>query len=428
MNDIDVSTIACAANVNGGNKSDFSRIRTIDGLDVRGKRVLLRVDFNVPVQDGTVTDTTRIARVLPTIRQLSIGGAKIVVLTHLGRPKGRPSPETSLAPVAAKVAELLGSVPVHFVKDCVGEEAKRGVAALKPGEVAVLENLRYHEGEEKNDMGFARALAELGDLYVDDAFSSSHRAHASVEGITHLLPAYAGLLMMAEITALDRALEHPARPVMAIAGGAKVSTKIQVLTNLTERMDALVLAGGMASTFLYAQGVEIGRSLCQPDAVPVVKEIMERARQHNCEIVLPQDFVVAKELKSEADWRIYDVGNIPQDQMILDIGPKSVADLKRRFGTIKTLVWNGPVGAFEFAPFGNGTYELMREAARLVREGRLVAIAGGGDTVAALNAAGVGQDFTYVSTAGGAFLEWLEGKTLPAVAALAETGLKGSGL
>jgi phosphoglycerate kinase len=422
MNDIDVSTIARAANVNGGNKPDFSRIHTIDGLDVRGKRVLLRVDFNVPMQDGTVTDTTRIARVLPTIRQLSNGGAKIVVLTHLGRPKGCPSPETSLAPVAAKVAELLSGMPVHFVKDCVGEEAKRGVAALKPGEVAVLENLRYHEGEEKNDMGFARALAELGDLYVDDAFSSSHRAHASVEGITHLLPAYAGLLMMAEITALDRALEHPARPVMAIAGGAKVSTKIHVLTNLTERMDALVLAGGMASTFLYAQGVEIGRSLCQPDVVPVVKEIMERARQHNCEIVLPQDFVVAKELKTGADWQICDVGNIPQDQMILDIGPKSVADLKRRFGTMKTLVWNGPVGAFEFAPFGNGTYELMREAARLVREGKLVAIAGGGDTVAALNAAGVGQDFTYVSTAGGAFLEWLEGKTLPAVAALAENG------
>ena len=420
MSDIDVSTIVRAASVNGGSKPDFSRIRTIAGRDVRGKRVLLRVDFNVPMQDGTVTDTTRITRVLPTIKQLSNGGAKIVVLTHLGRPKGRPSPDTSLAPVAAKVAELLGGTPVHFVKDCVGAEAKHGVAALKPGEVVVLENLRYHEGEEKNDMEFARALAELGDLYVDDAFSSSHRAHASVERITHLLPAYAGLLMMAEITALDQALEHPARPVMAIVGGAKVSTKIQVLTNLTERMDALALAGGMASTFLYAQGVEIGKSLCQPDAVLRVKEIMARAREHNCEIVLPQDFVVAKELKTGADWQTCDVRNIPQDQMILDIGPKSVADLKGRFGTMKTLVWNGPVGAFEFAPFGNGTYELMREAARLVRERKLVAIAGGGDTVAALNAAGVGQDFTYVSTAGGAFLEWLEGKNLPAVAALAE--------
>ena len=420
MNDIANSNIARAANMNGGGKPDFSRIRTIEGLDVKGKRVLVRVDFNVPMQDGEVTDTTRITRVLPTIKQLANSGAKVIVLSHLGRPKGQRSLETSLAPVAAKVAELMGGTPVHFINDCVGDEARRGVDALKPGEVAVLENLRYHAGEEKNDAGFAKQLAELGDLYVDDAFSSSHRAHASVEGITHLLPAYAGLLMMAEIRALDRALEHPARPVMAIAGGAKVSTKIQVLTNLTARMDQLVLAGGMASTFLYAQGVEIGKSLCQPDAVPVVKEIMARAKQHGCEIVLPHDFVVAKELKAGAEWQVCDAGNIPQDQMILDMGPKSVADLKRRFAEMKTLVWNGPVGAFEFEPFGNGTFELMREAARLVRDGKLVAIAGGGDTVAALNIAGVGEDFTYVSTAGGAFLEWLEGKTLPAVAALAE--------
>jgi phosphoglycerate kinase len=421
MNDIATSNIARAAKMNGGGgKPDFSRVRTVDGLDVKGKRVLVRVDFNVPMQDGEVTDTTRITRVLPTVKQLANGGAKVIVLSHLGRPKGQRSPETSLAPVAAKVAELMGGTKVHFIKDCVGEEAKRGVDALKPGEVAVLENLRYHAGEEENDAGFAKQLAELGDLYVDDAFSSSHRAHASVEGITHLLPAYAGLLMMAEIRALDRALEHPARPVMAIAGGAKVSTKIQVLTNLTARMDHLVLAGGMASTFLYAQGVEIGNSLCQPDAVPVVKEIMARAKQHGCEIVLPHDFVVAKELKAGAEWQVCDAGKIPQDQMILDMGPKSVADLNRRFAEMKTLVWNGPVGAFEFEPFGKGTFELMQAAARLVRDGKLVAIAGGGDTVAALNIAGVGEDFTYVSTAGGAFLEWLEGKTLPAVAALAE--------
>jgi phosphoglycerate kinase len=421
MNDIATSNIARAAKMNGGGgKPDFSRVRTVDGLDVKGKRVLVRVDFNVPMQDGEVTDTTRITRVLPTVKQLANGGAKVIVLSHLGRPKGQRSLETSLAPVAAKVAELMGGTKVHFIKDCVGEEAKRGVDALKPGEVAVLENLRYHAGEEENDAGFAKQLAELGDLYVDDAFSSSHRAHASVEGITHLLPAYAGLLMMAEIRALDRALEHPARPVMAIAGGAKVSTKIQVLTNLTARMDHLVLAGGMASTFLYAQGVEIGNSLCQPDAVPVVKEIMARAKQHGCEIVLPHDFVVAKELKAGAEWQVCDAGKIPQDQMILDMGPKSVADLKRRFAEMKTLVWNGPVGAFEFEPFGKGTFELMQAAARLVRDGKLVAIAGGGDTVAALNIAGVGEDFTYVSTAGGAFLEWLEGKTLPAVAALAE--------
>jgi phosphoglycerate kinase len=382
--------------------------------------VLVRVDFNVPIKDGIVGDTTRIDRVLPTIKQLLAGGAKVIVLSHLGRPKTGTMIDTTLKPIADKMAELMPGAKVTFINNCAGDEARRGVDALQPGEVALLENLRYDDGEKKNDPDFAKELAGLGDIYVNDAFSTAHRAHASVEAITHFIPSYAGLLMMAEIKALDRALEHPARPVMAIAGGAKVSTKIQVLTNLTARMDQLVLAGGMASTFLYAQGVEIGKSLCQPDAVPVVKEIMARAKQHGCEIVLPHDFVAAKELKAGAAWRIREVGNIAEDEMILDIGPKSVADLKRRFAEMKTLVWNGPVGAFEFEPFGNGTFELMQEAARLVREGKLVAIAGGGDTVAALNVTGVGKDFTYVSTAGGAFLEWLEGKTLPAVAALAE--------
>src|SRR6476469_7411818 len=398
MNDIDVSTFVRAANANGGGKPDFSRIRTIDGLDVKGKRVLVRVDFNVPIKDGIVGDTTRIERVLPTIKQLLAGGAKVIVLSHLGRPKTGTMTDTTLRPIADKMAELMPGTKVTFINNCVGDEARRGVDALQPGEVALLENLRYNDGEKKNDPDFAKELAALGDIYVNDAFSTAHRAHASVEAITHLLPPYAGLLMTAEIRALDRALEHPARPVMAIAGGAKVSTKIQVLTNLTERMDQLVLAGGMASTFLYAQGVEIGKSLCQPDAVPVVKEI-----------------------KAGAEWQVCDAGNIPQDQMILDMGPKSVADLKRRFAEMKTLVWNGPVGAFEIQPFGNGTFELMQAAARLVRDGKLLAIAGGGDTVAALNIAGVGGDFSYVSTAGGAFLEWLEGKTLPAVAALAES-------
>jgi phosphoglycerate kinase len=420
MNDIATSNIAFAANMNGGGKPDFSRIRTVEGLDVRGKRVLVRVDFNVPIKDGIVGDTTRIDRVLPTIKQLLAGGAKVIVLSHLGRPKTGTMIDTTLKPIAAKMAELMPGAKVTFINNCAGDEARRGVDALQPGEVALLENLRYDDGEKKNDPDFAKELAGLGDIYVNDAFSTAHRAHASVEAITHFIPSYAGLLMMAEIKALDRALEHPARPVMAIAGGAKVSTKIQVLTNLTARMDQLVLAGGMASTFLYAQGVEIGKSLCQPDAVPVVKEIMARAKQHGCEIVLPHDFVAAKELKAGAAWRIREVGNTAEDEMILDIGPKSVADLKRRFAEMKTLVWNGPVGAFEFEPFGNGTFELMQEAARLVREGKLVAIAGGGDTVAALNVTGVGKDFTYVSTAGGAFLEWLEGKTLPAVAALAE--------
>lgn len=417
MNDIDMSIVRSATN--GGGKPDFSRIRSIEEADVRGKRVLLRVDFNVPMQDGAVTDTTRIDRVLPTIKRLADGGAEIVVLTHFGRPKGKPSAENSLAPIAAKLGELLGGGKVHFVKDCIGDEAKRGVEALKPGEVAVLENLRFHAGEEKNDPDFAKRLAALGDIYVDDAFSASHRAHASVEAITRLMPAYAGLLMIAEIRALEDALEHPARPVIAIAGGSKVSTKIAVLTNLTERMDALVLGGGMASTFLYAQGVEIGKSLCQPEAVPIVEGIMARAKEHNCEIVLPHDFVVAKELKAGAPWRVAKAGDIGADEMIVDIGPGTVEALAKRFATVKTLLWNGPVGAFEFDPFGEGTFQLMKVAGKLSAQGKLTAIAGGGDTVAALNIAGVADDFTYVSTAGGAFLEWLEGKTLPGVAALA---------
>lgn len=418
MNGLNPAMIQPEAGMQGA-KVDFSRIRTIDGLDVNGKRVLIRVDFNVPVQDGVVGDTTRIERVLPTIKKLLAGGAKVIVLSHLGRPKTVTMTDTTLKPIADKIAELMPGTKVDFIGDCVGAETRRGVDALQSGEIAVLENLRYNDGEKKNDPAFAKELAALGDIYVDDAFSATHRAHASVEAITHFLPSYAGLLMMAEIRALERAVEHPERPVMAIAGGSKVSTKIQVLTNLTARMDQLVLAGGMASTFLYAQGVEIGKSLCQPEAVPIVKEIMARAAQHGCEIVLPHDFIVAKDLKSGAEWRVCEVGNIPADEMIVDMGPKSVADLKRRFGEIKTLLWNGPVGAFEYAPFGDGTFDLMREAARLARDGKLAAIAGGGDTVAALNIAGLAQDFTYVSTAGGAFLEWLEGKTLPGVAALA---------
>jgi len=405
-----------------GSKLDLSRIKKIDGLEVRGKRVLVRVDFNVPIQDGVVGDTTRIERVLPTIRKLLSKGAKVIVLSHLGRPKTGTMTDTSLRPSAAKIAELMGGTKVSFIGDCVGEEARRGVDALQPGEMAVLENLRYHDGEKKNDPAFARELAALGDIYVNDAFSTAHRAHASVEAITHLLPSYAGLLMMAEIDALGAALEHPDRPVMAVAGGAKVSTKIKVLTNLTERMDVLLLGGGMASTFLFAQGYEIGKSLCQPEAVPTVKEIMARAKEFGCEIVLPTDFVVTKELKAGAPSQICEAGAIPADGMIVDIGPKSVADFKRRIGEMKTVLWNGPLGAFEFAPFGEGTFALIREAAKLAREGKLTAIAGGGDTVAALNLTGTADDFTYVSTAGGAFLEWLEGRELPAVAALVKAG------
>jgi phosphoglycerate kinase len=403
-----------------GSKIDLSRIKRIENADVKGKRVLVRVDFNVPIQDGVVGDTTRIERVLPTIKKLQAGGAKVVVLSHLGRPKTGTMKDTTLKAIADKIAELMPDTKVTFIDDCVGEKVKRGIDALKPGEIVVLENLRYHDGEKKNDPAFAKELAALGDIYVNDAFSTAHRAHASVEAITKFIPSYAGLLMMAEIDALGAALDHPKRPVMAIAGGSKVSTKIAVLTNLTARMDALVLGGGMASTFLFAQGVEIGKSLCQPEAVDTVKAIMARAKEFGCEIVLPKDFVVAKELKAGAEWKVCDVGNIPADQMIVDIGPETVADLKKRFAQMKTILWNGPVGAFEYDPFGEGTFALVREAARLAREGKLTVIAGGGDTVAALNITGTADDFTYVSTAGGAFLEWLEGRELPAVAALAK--------
>lgn len=401
---------------------DLFHIRTIDGVNVAGKRVLVRVDFNVPIEGGAVADPTRITRVLPTIAKLARKGAKVVVLSHLGRPKGVISPETSLRPVAERMRELMPGTNVRFVGDCIGEEAKRGVGALKPGDVAVLENLRFYPGEEKNDPGFAKRLAEHGDLYVDDAFSSAHRAHASIVAIADFLPAYAGLLMMAEITALGEALERPERPVMAIVGGAKVSTKIEVLTNLVTRMDVLVVGGGMANTFLLAQGIEIGASLCEPDFVATATDIVALAERSRCEVVLPIDVVVAKELRKDADCWICPAGDVAADAMILDFGPESLADLKRRLAGVRTVLWNGPLGAIETAPFGEGTFALAREVARLTKDGKLVSVAGGGDTVRALNAAAVASDFTYVSTAGGAFLEWLGGHELPAVLALARSG------
>jgi phosphoglycerate kinase len=417
MNDLSGSGPTTLDQANAG--LDLSRIKTIESVDVKGKRVLVRVDLNVPMQAGVVSDVTRIQRVLPTIRKLVEDGAKVVVLSHWGRPKDASSADTSLRPVAAKLQELMPSTAVHFVGECVGEEAVRAVNALKPGEVVLLENLRYHAGEKKNDPDFAKRLGELGDIYVNDAFSSAHRAHASIDAITRELPAYAGLLMMAEISALERALEHPKRPAMAIVGGAKVSTKIGVLANLTAKLDVLVVGGAMANTFLLAQGAKIGRSLVEPECVPTVQEIMLRAQQSGCEIVLPQDVVVARELQPGAASHVCEVGAVPPDALILDFGPRSVDDLKRRLGAMKTLLWNGPLGAFEFPPFGEGTFALAREAARLTKTTGLISIAGGGDTVAALNAAHVADDFTYVSTAGGAFLEWLEGRELPAVAALA---------
>jgi phosphoglycerate kinase len=398
---------------------DLSRIKTIEGLDVRGKRVLVRADLNVPIESGKVADATRIKRVMPTISKLVDGGAKVIVMSHLGRPKGERTPETSLRPVAAKMQELMNGKPINFIDDCVGSEAERGVRSLGQGDVAMLENLRYHKGETANDIGFAKQLASLGDIYVDDAFSSAHRAHASVEAIAHLMPAYAGCSMMAEIKALGSALETPKRPVMAIVGGAKVSTKIDVLTNLVSRMDVLVVGGGMANTFLNAQGVNVGNSLYEPDFVSTVKEIAARARLSGCEILLPIDEVVAKALEPGTEWRVCDVNAIPSDMMVLDQGPKSIERLKKRLGEMRTLLWNGPLGAFEIVPFEKGTLALAKEAAELTKEGKLVSVAGGGDTVRALNMTGVAQDFTYVSTAGGAFLEWLSGRPLPAVVALA---------
>jgi phosphoglycerate kinase len=351
---------------NGGNGHaamtgiDLSRIKTIDGLDVKGKRVLVRADLNVPIEAGKVADATRIKRVLPTISKLRQGGAKIIVMSHLGRPKGERSPETSLRPVASKLQELLNGAPVRFMDDCVGGEVESGVKSLGQGDVAMLENLRYHKGETTNDIGFAKQLAALGDLYVDDAFSSAHRAHASVEAIAHLMPSYAGTLMMAEIRALGRALENPERPVMAIVGGAKVSTKIDVLSNLVSRMDVLVVGGGMANTFLNAQGVNVGNSLFEPDFVSTVKDIAAQAKLSGCEIILPIDEVVAKELEPGTEWRICDVNAIPTDMMVLDQGPKSIARLKKRLGEVRTLLWNGPLGAFEIAPFGEGTQALAK--------------------------------------------------------------------
>jgi phosphoglycerate kinase len=403
---------------------DLSRIKTVEGIDVRGKRVLVRVDFNVPIENGVVADATRLERVLPTIARLAAAGAKVIVLSHLGRPKEGPSSDTSLRPVAMKMRELMPGRKVHFIGDCVGEEPRRNLATLKPGEIAVLENLRFYPGEERNDSVFAKRLAEHGDIYVNDAFSTAHRAHASVDAIADLLPAHAGLLMMAEIAALGRALENPERPVMGIVGGAKVSTKIEVLTHLVSRMDVLVVGGGMANTFLLAQGIKIGSSLSESDFVGTAKEIMARAAGSGCEIVLPKDVVIADTLKEGVGSRICPVTEVPDGALILDFGPESIAALKERLKTVRTVLWNGPLGAFETPPFGEGTFALARQVASLTKDGKLVSVAGGGDTVRALKEAGAASGFTYISTAGGAFLEWLGGHDLPGVAALARSGAR----
>jgi phosphoglycerate kinase len=396
---------------------DLDKLKTTDGVDLKGKRVLVRADLNVPVKDGKVTDATRLERLVPGLQDLAKRGARVIVISHFGRPKGAPAPEFSLKPVAEKLGELLAHAVV-FAEDCVGEPAERTVAALLPGQVAVLENLRFYKGEEKNDPEFARRLAALGDLFVGDAFSTAHRAHASTEAITRLLPSYAGPLLMEEINALRSVLDKPARPVSAVIGGAKVSTKIDVLTNLAAKVDKLIIGGAMANTFFLAEGVSIGRSLAEPDYTKTALEIMHAAKARSCEIVLPHDVVVAPRFEAGAPHTVCPALETPADQMILDVGPKTIAHYAGVIGRCKTLLWNGPLGAFEIAPFGEGTFALAREAAALTKAGKLVSVAGGGDTVAALNAAGVTDRFTYVSTAGGAFLEWLEGRSLPGIDAL----------
>jgi phosphoglycerate kinase len=389
--------------------------KTLDDLaELSGKRVLLRVDLNVPVKDGKVTDTTRIERVAPTIMELSRKGARVILLAHFGRPKGETVPSMSLGPIAGIVESVLDH-RVHFAADCIGEAAKKAVEAMVDGDVLLLENTRFHAGEEKNNPDFAKALAENGDIFVNDAFSAAHRAHASTEGLAHLLPAYAGRTMEAELVALEKGLGKPARPVVAIVGGAKVSTKIDLLQNLVKKVDALVIGGGMANTFLAARGIDVGKSLCEHDLAETAKTIEAEASKAGCAIVLPIDGVVAREFKAGADNETVDVSAIPADAMMLDVGPKSVEAINAWITKADTLVWNGPLGAFEIPPFDAATVSAAQHAARRTGEGLLVSVAGGGDTVSALNHAGVAEDFTYVSTAGGAFLEWMEGKPLPGV-------------
>ncbi len=393
-----------------------SAFRTLDQADVRDKRVLVRVDLNVPMENGKVTDITRIERVVPTIREIADKGGKVILLSHFGRPKGR-DPKETLKPVAATIAHVM-SRNVAFAQDCVGEPAETAVAAMKGGDILCLENTRFHQEEEKNDPAFVAQLAKLGDLYVNDAFSAAHRAHASTEGLARKLPAFAGRAMQNELEALGKALEAPQRPVIAIVGGAKVSTKLDLLENLITRVQALVIGGAMANTFLFAQGVKIGKSLAEKEMADTARRILARAEDASCAIILPVDAIVAFHFQANAPAFAYGLDAIPGDAMILDVGPQSIERIKGALDDAATLVWNGPLGAFEMNPFDRGTVTVARYAAERTKARKLVSVAGGGDTVAALNAAHVAERFTYVSTAGGAFLEWLEGRKLPGVEAL----------
>jgi phosphoglycerate kinase len=394
----------------------MTAFRTLDQADVKGKRVLLRVDLNVPMENGRVTDATRIERVAPTIKEIADKGGKVILLAHFGRPKG-PDPKESLKPVAAEVARIVGR-HVAFAEDCVGAKAEAAVSAMKPGDILCLENTRFHKGEEKNDPAFVAELTKLGDLWVNDAFSAAHRAHASTEGLGHKLPAYAGRTMQAELDALGKALEHPKKPVIAIVGGAKVSTKLELLESLIGKVQALVIGGAMANTFLHAQGINVGKSLVEKDMGDIARRILEKAETKNCAIILPVDAIVAYHFAANAPSHAYGVDAIPAEGMMLDVGSQSVERVKGAIDDAATLVWNGPMGAFEMHPFEKATVDIAKYAAAKTKAGKLVSVAGGGDTVAALNVAGVGEQFTYVSTAGGAFLEWMEGKALPGVEVL----------
>lgn len=391
--------------------------RTLDGVDVAGKRVLVRADLNVPVHDGRISDLTRIERLMPTIRELAGKGARVIVCSHFDRPKGKRVPAMSLAPMAVALGEVLGA-RVRFAEDCIGVIAEQSVETLKPGNVLVLENTRFHAGEEQNDPEFCRAIAKLVDIYVNDAFSAAHRAHATTEGVAHLLPAYAGRLMQAELEALEAALGNPVRPVAAIVGGSKVSTKIELLANLCRRVDLLIIGGAMANTFLAAQGVDVGKSLQEADMHQTARDIETQAAAAGCTILLPVDAVCATEFKAGAATTTVEIDAIPPGSMMLDVGPDTVALIEMRLASVRTLVWNGPLGAFEVAPFDASTVALAAIVAQATESGHLRSVAGGGDTVSALRHAGVSDRLSYVSSAGGAFLEWMEGKSLPGVAAL----------
>lgn len=397
----------------------MAAFKTLDDVDVAGRRVLVRVDLNVPMDGDRVTDDTRLRAIQPTLNELAQKGAKTILLAHFGRPKGKRDESQSLKVVVPALEKTLMQ-DVQFADDCVGEAAEAAVAKLSPGDVLLLENTRFHAGEEKNDPDFAAGLAKLGDLYVNDAFSAAHRAHASTEGVAKLLPSYAGRAMQAELEALAKALSEPERPVVAVVGGAKVSTKLDLLGNLVSKVDYLVIGGGMANTFLAARGLDVGKSLCEKDLVATAREIEEKAKAAGCAIVLPADGRLAKEFRANAENRVAPVSEVAADEMILDVGPKAIDEVAGVFAKAKTLVWNGPFGAFEIEPFDTGTTAAARKAAELTDAGKLLSVAGGGDTVAALNHAGVADNFSYVSTAGGAFLEWLEGKELPGVAALSK--------